>query len=174
MTNETRRWLEGAVFFTLFCLTIVVTRPFIGRFADRVGYRRVLVPCVALVVTGFALLALGGSRPLLIASAIIFGTGFGSAYPVFLAHVLKFVDPGRRGAAFGGILAAFDTGVGTGSIAVGAMAARFGFGPAFGVAAGLSAFSIPYFLWAERRFLLAPAARGGRGASSSASAGPTA
>jgi hypothetical protein len=32
-----------ALYFTLFCLTTVVTRPFIGRFADRVGYRRVFV-----------------------------------------------------------------------------------------------------------------------------------
>jgi predicted MFS family arabinose efflux permease len=63
------------------------------------------------------------------------------------------VDPARRGAAFGGILAAFDTGVGTGSIGVGALAERFGFAPAFGIAAGLSAFSIPYFVWAEKRFL---------------------
>jgi hypothetical protein len=30
---------------------------------------------------------------------------------------------------------------------------RFGFAPAFGIAAGLSAFSIPYFVWAEKRFL---------------------
>jgi predicted MFS family arabinose efflux permease len=70
-----------------------------------------------------------------------------------VSHVLKFVDPGRRGAAFGGILAAFDTGIGTGSIAVGWMAQQVGFRGAFGMAAALSAFSIPYFLWAEGRFL---------------------
>jgi len=72
--------------------------------------------------------------------------------------VLKFVHPARRGAAFGGILAAFDTGIGTGSIAVGWMAQHFGFRVAFGAGALLSAFSIPYFLWAERRFLV----RGGQ------------
>jgi len=68
--------------------------------------------------------------------------------------VLKFVDPARRGAAFGGILAAFDTGIGTGSIAVGWMAQHVGLRAAFGVGAVLSAFSIPYFLWAEKRFLV--------------------
>src|SRR5262245_43122577 len=108
-----------ALYFTLFCLTIVATRPFIGRFADRVGYRRVFVPCVALIVCALTLLALGGSRTVLIASALIFGTGFGSAYPVFLGHVLRFVDENRRGAAFGSIIGMFDTGIGTGSIAMG-------------------------------------------------------
>ena len=79
------------------------------------------------------------------------------------------MDPARRGAAFGGILAAFDTGVGTGSIGVGAMASGIGFGGAFGVAAGLSAFSIPYFVWAEKRFLLRPAQEGpGDGAGNAA------
>ena len=45
--------------------------------------------------------------------------------------MLKFVRDDRRGAAFGGILAAFDTGIGTGSIAVGWMAQQIGFRGAF-------------------------------------------
>jgi predicted MFS family arabinose efflux permease len=142
-----------ALYFTVFCLTIVVTRPFIGRFADRVGYRRVFLPCVALIVCAFLLLALGGSRPMLIVSAVIFGTGFGSAYPVYLAHVLKFVDENRRGAAFGSIIGMFDTGIGTGSIAMGWIVERYGFRPAWATAAALAACSIPYFLVMERRVL---------------------
>jgi len=63
------------------------------------------------------------------------------------------VAPGRRGAAFGGILAAFDTGIGTGSIATGWLIDHYGFGAAFGTAALLASLSIPYFLFAERRFL---------------------
>jgi MFS family permease len=142
-----------ALYFTLFSITIIVTRPFIGRFADRVGYRRVFLPCVALIVTGFALLALGGSRPHLVASALIFGTGFGSAYPVFLAHVLKFVDEARRGATFGSIIGAFDTGIGTGSIAMGWIIDHYGFQPAWAAAAALAGCAIPFFLVMERRLL---------------------
>jgi MFS family permease len=143
-----------ALYFTVFCLTIVGTRPFIGRFADRVGYKRVFLPCVVLSVCAFALLAIGGSRPVLIASAVIFGTGFGSAYPVFLGHVLKFVDENRRGAAFGSIIGMFDTGIGTGSIAMGWIVERFGFRPAWATAAILAACSIPYFVLVERRLLI--------------------
>ena len=46
----------------------------------------------------------------MIASAVVFGVGFGTAYPVFVAYVMQHVDQHRRGAAFGAILAAFDTG----------------------------------------------------------------
>ena len=72
------------------------------------------------------------------------------------------VDPSRRGAAFGGVLAAFDTGIGTGSIATGWLAGLVGFRGAFGVGALLSAFSIPYFLWAEKRFLVGGSQAPGR------------
>ncbi|MGQ0732479.1 MAG: MFS transporter [Acidobacteriota bacterium] len=140
-----------ALYFTLFSLTIVVTRPFVGRFADRVGYRRVFVPCVGLIAAGLALLTLGGSRPVFIASAVLFGTGFGSAYPVFLAHVLRFVDESKRGVTFGTIIGAFDTGIGTGSVALGWIIEHFGYRAAWTTAAVLAASAIPFFLVVERR-----------------------
>jgi MFS family permease len=142
-----------SIFFTAFALTVFVTRTFSGRLADRVGHRRFLLPCLALVTIGLGATALAGTRGELVLAAAVFGLGFGNQYPAFVGHVLKFVDPGRRGAAFGGILAAFDTGIGTGSIATGWMAQRLGFRGAFAAGALLSAFSIPYFLWAERRWL---------------------
>ncbi len=143
-----------SIFFTAFALTVLVTRLFSGRLADRVGHRRVLLPCLALTTVGLVSTALAHTRLQLVAAAVVFGLGFGNQYPAFVGYVLDFVHASRRGSAFGGILAAFDTGIGTGSIAVGALAQRIGFGPAFGAAAALSVFTIPYFLWAERRFLL--------------------
>lgn len=142
-----------ALYFTLFSLTIVFTRPFVGRFADRVGYRRVFLPCIVLIAIAFALLAIGGSRPYLIASALVFGAGFGSAYPVFLAHVLKFVGDNRRGAAFGSILGMFDTGIGTGSIAMGPIIQHFGYQTAWATAAVLAALALPFFIFMEPRVL---------------------
>jgi MFS family permease len=144
------------IYFTTFAAAVLATRPFSGRFADRVGHRRFFLPCLAVTVLGFALLALPQSRALMVASAVVFGLGFGNMYPAYVAYVVKHVDAGRRGAAFGGILAAFDTGIGTGSICLGAVIHRFGFPAAFAGAAALSALAIPYFLFAEKRFLLRP------------------
>ena len=141
------------LYFTVFAVTTMVTRPVSGPLGDRIGHVRVLIPCLALIVIGYALLAVGGSRPWLLASAVLFGIGFGSAYPVYAAYVLQHVDTRRRGAAFGGILAAFDTGIGTGSITMGWIIHRYGFQAAYGTAACLAAFSIPYFLFSGRRLL---------------------
>ena len=75
-----------------------------------------------------------------------------TAYPVFVAYVMQHVPQHRRGAAFGAILAAFDTGIGTGSTMAGWLIGRYGFSTAFGTAAALSALALPYFLIADRLF----------------------
>ena len=59
---------------------------------------------------------------------------------------MRGVAPARRGAAFGAILAAFDTGIGTGSTSMGWIIQHYGFASAFGAAAAISALAVPYFL----------------------------
>jgi MFS family permease len=142
-----------SIFFTTVAVVVLATRPFSGRLGDRLGHRKVLLPCLVLIAVGLGLLAMRATRGWLILSGIVFGTGFGSAYPVYAAYVMSHVDASRRGAAFGGILAAFDTGIGTGSIATGWVIERFGFSRAYALAACLAALALPYFLFAERRLL---------------------
>jgi len=140
-----------SVYLTALAIVILMTRPLSGKLADRIGYRRVFMPCLILIAIGLAILAAGSTRLSLVASAVFFGVGFGTAYPVFVAYVMRDVYAARRGAAFGAILAAFDTGIGTGSTTVGWLIQRFGFSTAFGVAAALSAVSLPYFIVADRK-----------------------
>jgi MFS family permease len=141
------------LYFTIFCVTTIVTRPFSGRLGDRIGYRRVFLPCVGLVALSFALLALGGSKPMLVTSAIMFGVGFGSAYPVFLAHLMRHVAEHRRGAMFGSIIGAFDTGIGTGSIVLGSIVQRSGYQAAWTTCAVLAVCAIPFYLLVEPRVI---------------------
>jgi len=82
-----------------------------------------------------------------------------------VAYLLKHVPAGRRGAAFGAIIAAFDTGIGTGSMALGALADEVGFGRAFQVGGALALLSPVVFLLAERRFLRDEPAGGPAGVS---------
>jgi MFS family permease len=138
------------IYLTTLAVVILVTRPFSGRLGDRFGYRRIFVPCLVLIVAGLSCLVFGGSRFWLVLSATIFGAGFGTAYPVFVGYVMRHVAPDRRGAAFGAILACFDTGIGTGSTSLGWIMGRYGFAGAFGTAAALSALALPYFLLADR------------------------
>jgi MFS family permease len=138
------------IYLTTLAIVILATRPMLGRLGDRIGYRTVFVPCLLLIACGLGVLAFGGSRALLLTSAIVFGIGFGTAYPTYVGYVMKGVSAERRGAAFGAILAAFDTGIGTGSTSMGWLIQHYGFPAAFAVAAGLAALALPYFLYVDR------------------------
>src|SRR5262245_19891876 len=138
------------IYLTALAIVILVTRPMSGRLGDRFGYRRVLLPSLVLISLGLWSLVFGGSRFWLLLSALIFGVGFGTAYPVFVGYVMRHVRPERRGAAFGAILACFDTGIGTGSTSMGWIIGRYGYASAFGTAAVLSALSLPYFVVVDR------------------------
>ena len=139
-----------SLYLTTLAIVILITRPVLGRLGDRFGYRNVFIPCLALIACGLGVLALGGTRTYILASAIIFGIGFGTAYPTYVGYVMKGVSATRRGAAFGAILAAFDTGIGTGSTTMGWLIQRHGFATAFGVAAMLAVLALPYFIAVDR------------------------
>ena len=139
-----------AIYFTAFAVAIIFTRPFIARYADEVGHQKVIIPCLIAVVAGVALLSTATTRTGFLISAFVFGTGFGSAYPIFVADLMKKVDNQRRGATFGALIGAFDTGIGTGSITLGWIGEHYGLSRAFAVAASLAALSIPYYMWARR------------------------
>jgi MFS family permease len=139
------------IYLTTLALVTLVTRPFLGRLGDQVGYRRLFIPCLVMMAIGLAVLPFARTASHLALSAGFFAVGFGSAYPVFAAYVMQDVGETRRGAAFGAILAVFDTGIGTGSTLTGWLSGRAGFPPAFAVAAVLASLALPMFLWMDRR-----------------------
>jgi MFS family permease len=141
-----------SIYLTTLATVMLVSRPFSAPLGDRFGYRRIFVPCLILATIGLSILPFGPTRESMMASAVIFGLGFGSAFPVFSAYIMQRVDPRRRGAAYGAIIAAFDTGIGTGSTSMGWIIQRSGYRAAFVVAAAVSAFAVPYFLIADRRW----------------------
>ncbi|HEY6361791.1 MAG TPA: MFS transporter [Vicinamibacterales bacterium] len=140
----------AGIYFMVFAATSMTAGVVTGPLGDRIGHTRLLAPALLLIATGYSLLAAGGTRGLLVASAIVFGVGFRSAYQFFTAHVLHHVQPSRRGAAFGGILAALDTGIGSGSIVMGGIIDRYGFRHAYATAACLALAAIPYFYVVSR------------------------
>ena len=83
---------------------------------------------------------------------MLYGLGFAAIGPAFTTYVIGRVAAERRGAAFGANIAAFDTGIGSGSILFGPIIAKAGYAPAFALAAVAAIAAWPYFAWARRRF----------------------
>ncbi len=139
------------LFFTVQAGFILATRPFSGLLADRLGYRKILIPCFLLIASGMGLLAMTATTGMLVAAAACYGIGVGNVYPVFSAYIIQHVPAERRGAAFGSILSAFDMGIGSGSMLTGFLIEHFGYPVAFGSGAALAVFAVPYFLLMEPR-----------------------
>jgi MFS family permease len=140
-----------SLFLTGMAAAILVGRLVFGRKLDQIGHRRVFLTVMTTPAMGLLALAMAGNELTVVASGVIFGAGFGLMWPAYAAYVMRHVAANRRGAAFGAIIAAFDTGVGTGSSALGALIHHVGFRAGFAAAAGLAALSLPYFLFAEDR-----------------------
>lgn len=140
------------IFLTTMAFTTFLSRPILAPFLDRLGHVRMFRWFVMMIPAGLALLCVATTKGAMIAAATIFGLAYGNCHPAFTAYIMGRVDERGRGGAFGGILAAFDVGIGTGSILSGVLVHRFGFGAAFGTATVLSALSLPYFHWARPRF----------------------
>jgi MFS family permease len=139
-----------SIFLVVMASAILLIRLTIGRGLDELGHRTALVRCLGVPAAGLLVLAAAHSATGVIIAALVFGLGFGLMYPAYTAYVLRHVRFNRRGAAFGAMLAAFDTGVGSGSSVVGWLIHRFGYRQAFVAAAGLAVLSLPYFLGAEK------------------------
>jgi hypothetical protein len=133
------------IFLAAMAVSILSGRLIFGRSLDRIGHQVVLQRCLLLPPIGLAILALATGRVSLVVAALVFGAGFGLMHPAFTAFVMARVPFARRGAAFGAMLAAFDTGIGTGSSAMGWIISRTGFRVAFGLAAALAARRCHFF-----------------------------
>jgi MFS family permease len=147
-----------AIYLTTFAVTVVVIRLTTSHLGDRIGPMRVLYPALALMPIAYALLAVAQTRWLYVTSAILFGTGLATAYPSFITFILGATDPARRARTFGSIVWAFDTGIGTGSLVIGAIGEHQGLRTAFLGAAMLACLSIPILAWASRRLRGTPVA----------------
>lgn len=141
------------VFFLVFSATIVLTRLFAGRVADRMGRTAVLVPGMLGLSVGMALIALAPNLLFILGAGVVYGFGFGTVHPALQAMVIDRARPGTLGTAMGTFSGAFDLGIGGGAAAWGIVVIAFGvrgvfalgaLAPLFAIALVLAS-STPYF-----------------------------
>ena len=114
--NERFGWSRSQISlaFTVTALMVAFCSPILGRLIDRVGVRRVLLPCVAIYCAAFASLAAVHSLAALYAAYAVMGmVGNGTAHLAW-ARVISATFDKRRGMA----LATMMAGVGAGAIGI--------------------------------------------------------
>ena len=111
-----------AAFLSCMSLGMVVIRLVMSRRGFGARPTRLLPAMLWATAGGLLLLAgMPGGLARHVAAALLYGGGYSMVHTLVNTHVLETTPPGRRGAAFGATLFAFDSGIGLGSFALGGL-----------------------------------------------------
>ncbi len=147
------------MYFTVFALTLLATRFFVGKLADRYGASKVIIPGIILVALGMLILSFTTTLTLLLVAAGVIGLGYGCINPTVNAFIMKVSPIERRGAANATYYAAFDGGVGIGSMAGGILVQAIGFSSTFICLVGVTVAGMAvFFKFARKQILKSEAA----------------
>lgn len=125
------------MYFFLYAIALMVSRPFTGKLYDRKGHKAVFIPGALLIIISMSLLAWLPNSLTLYIAAVLYGFGFGTVQPALQAWSVKDAPAHRRGMANATFLTFFDLGVGIGAILFGQIAYWFGYSTIY-VIAGIS------------------------------------
>jgi MFS family permease len=150
---------EG-IYFTGLAVAILVLRPLAAPWVDRFGPRHAILPCVLAIAGALAWLPFQTTAAGVLAGGLLLGAGFSTLYPAFASLVLSRTAPARVGAAFGAMLAAFDIGIGFGSLGFGPVVERWGYPAAFVGSAAVALGAVPLLARGARRWEARPAPEG--------------
>ncbi|MFI1093430.1 MFS transporter [Streptomyces sp. NPDC020917] len=125
--------MSGLVAVALFAQPAMATvaRWFAGRFGDRHGPSRLVLPGLLASAAGLLVTAMTGSPVAVLAGVALFGAGFGVAQNATLTLMYARVPASGYGTVSALWNVAYDGGMGLGAVGFGAAAARTGYPAAF-------------------------------------------
>lgn len=154
----------GAWFFPLMSGFTIVCRLVLRRASDRLGRVPVLVPAIALLALGNAVLAAPPTVASLVIAAALLGSGNSMLYPTLVALLVDRTPIAERGRAIGTLSGAWDVGVAIGAPSIAFLVQTSGYAIGFLASAGTTALGLVAFLLTEqhrRRRLAGTVALGG-------------
>ncbi len=92
---------KGTPIISGFLLGYIAVLPLIGRLADLVPRRHILIACLTIFVVGSAVTAVAVELPVMVGGRLLQGLGGGGLVPATLALVADLWPPGRRGMPLG-------------------------------------------------------------------------
>ncbi len=138
--------MEAGPFFLINALGITLSRLGSGQVFDRQGPKVLLSSCLALLIGGFAILALVKNHYGFYFAAFLIGFGSGVIMPTLQAMANNIVGQNRRGSANATIITGFDLGIGLGAVLLGYLSDLIGLGNTYLVCGLIILLSLIYFL----------------------------
>lgn len=143
----------AGIYFGLYAIALIATRPFAGRWFDEKGPFSIVAVGSLLYFIGVIMLGLANGPVLFYLAAIVIGIGYGSLQPSYQALVIQEAAANRRGAATATFFTSFDIGVGFGAFILGALIPLIGYSWMFLISSLFLIFSflIFYRFWRKKQ-----------------------
>lgn len=117
----------SSLFFLVYAVAVLASRPFSGRQMDFYGENRVLYPMFLIITIAFCLLAFTRDAVLFMICAALFGIGFGNFQSIGQTVALALVTPSRYAQATTSFFICMDLGIGIGPYLFGFIVASAGY-----------------------------------------------
>ncbi|MGH7865672.1 MAG: MFS transporter [Candidatus Binataceae bacterium] len=140
-------------YFALYSIAAVFLRLFGGRFIDRLGPERIVLPSLVVLSIGLGLIATASLPWMLDVAAVIGGVGHGLLYPALSALVIGRTQANAMGRSSSVYTSLYDAGIMAGPYLLGAFAGILGYVPMFIASASLAFVAAVYFAAVEPRAL---------------------
>ena len=119
---------EGiGLFFTFSALTMLVSRPLVGKLTDKYGFVKVAVPSILITALSFVIISQADTLWMYLAAAVVNSCGYGAVQPALQSLVMKSVPPDRRGSASSTNFIGMDSATLIGPTVAGVVAEIFGY-----------------------------------------------
>jgi len=147
---------SSGAFFIVYAATLALSRPLAGRLSDRYHETAIVLPALLITILALVVLSLATGLAGMLAAAVLYGIGFGSAHPVLHAATIRLARPDRKGVANATFITAIDLGIGLGAILLGWIVQLTGYRGLFLVSAASVAVCLVVFLFVRRTLVAAP------------------
>lgn len=116
-----------SLYFIVYAVVSLLTRPYIGRLIDRYGYRVPAILSSACTAGTLVFIGFSSNIWMFAGAGVLGGLGIGTSMGTFQAMAVASVEPWRRGVATSTYMTAFDTGIAVGSLLGGFLVDAFGY-----------------------------------------------
>ncbi|EOR10534.1 MFS transporter [Acinetobacter tandoii] len=114
-------------FFLVFACSMILVRPWVGRWFDQKGASVVIYPSFILFAIGLAVVSQLNQPWVLWLSAVLIGIGYGTLFPCLQTVAIQSVPRQRIGHAISTYFTLFDLGLAVGSVIMGVLIAYWGY-----------------------------------------------
>lgn len=114
-------------FFLVFACSMILVRPWVGRWFDQKGASVVIYPSFILFAIGLAVVSQLNQPWVLWLSAVLIGIGYGTLFPCLQTVAIQSVPKQRIGHAISTYFTLFDLGLALGSVIMGVLIAYWGY-----------------------------------------------